>query len=382
MKLWTATRQGEIQNIHSRIHVRGVLRYGVNVVRRTLSELSHLVGGRVVGNESVEIGRVASIEEAGPGDLTFLAHSRYRLYLASCKASAIIVGSNVAVSSYLDKNFLQVDQPYLAFAKILRVYTRPQDYDGQVSPRASVDSTVILGERVTVFPHVYVGRGVRVGQRTVLFPGVFLGDGVEVGEDCIFYPQVTVREKCRVGNRVVLDAGVVIGSDGFGYAGEGKERIKIPQVGIVEIEDDVEIGANTTIDRATLGRTVIGRGVKIDNLVQIAHNVAVGEYSIIVAQAGIAGSTQIGREVILAGQAGVLNHLKIGDGARIGPQSGVPHSVAPGALLSSGIAAAPHREWLKVMAVLPRLPRLWSTVRYLERKVAALSRKEERGRRP
>lgn len=360
--------------------MRGFLWYGVKVARRTLSELGRLVGGRVVGDEGVEIGRVASIEEAGPGDITFLTHPRYRPYLVSCKASAVIVGNDVDIQPSLKKNFLQVARPYLAFAKILQIFTGHQNYDGQISPSAAVDPTAILGDHVTVFPHVYLGRGVRVGKRTVLFPGVFLGEGVEVGEDCILYPQVTVRERCRIGDRVVLHPGVVIGSDGFGYAGEGKERIKIPQVGTVEIEDDVEIGSNTTVDRATLGRTIIRRGVKIDNLVQIAHNVVVGEDSVIVAQAGIAGSTQIGKEVILAGQTGVLNHLKIGDRARIGPQSGVPHSVAPGALLSSGIAAAPHREWLKVMTMLPRLPRLWSTVRALERKVAALARRAERGK--
>ncbi|MFQ5849146.1 MAG: UDP-3-O-(3-hydroxymyristoyl)glucosamine N-acyltransferase [Candidatus Binatia bacterium] len=350
------------------------------MIRKTLSELASLVGGRVIGDERVEICRVASIEEAAPGDITFLTHPRYRAYLEGCEGSAIIIGSNVPIPLSLEKNLLQVDQPYLAFAKILQLFTPPPQYDGQISPRATVDPTAVLGEQVTVFPHVYVSRGVRVSRGTVLFPGVFLGEGVEVGENCTFYPQVTIREGCRVGNGVVLHAGVVIGSDGFGYAGEGRERLKIPQAGIVEIGDDVEIGANTTVDRATLGRTVIGRGVKIDNLVQVAHNVVVGEYSVIVAQAGIAGSTRIGKEVILAGQVGVLNHLKIGDGARIGPQSGVPHSVPPGASLSGGIAAAPHKEWLKVLTVLPRLPRLWSAVRYLERKVAALNRGEERGK--
>jgi UDP-3-O-[3-hydroxymyristoyl] glucosamine N-acyltransferase len=218
-----------------------------------------------------------------------------------------------------------------------------------------------------------------VARESVLFPGVFLGDGVEVGEECVLYPQVTIREGCRLGNRVILHAGVVIGSDGFGYAGEGKRRIKIPQVGTVEIEDDVEIGANTTIDRATLGRTIIGRGTKIDNLVHIGHNVVVGEHSLIVAQTGIAGSTRIGKEVILAGQVGVVNHIEIGDRARIGPQSGVPRSVPPGAWLSGGIAAAPHKEWLKVMALLPRLPKLWSAVRRLELKVAALARRAGKG---
>jgi len=349
----------------------------VTTVRKALSELAQLVGGRVIGDEGVEIRRVASIEEAGPGDITFLAHPRYRSYLTPCKASAIIVDPEAAAQGPAEpgKSFLQVSQPYVAFAKILHLFTPVPRYDGQVSPHASIDPTAVLGEEVTIFPHVYVGKGVRVNRGTVLFPGVYLGDGAEVGEDCVLHAQVTVRESCRLGTRVILHAGVVIGSDGFGYAGEGRERIKIPQVGIVEIEDDVEIGANTTVDRATLGRTVIGRGTKIDNLVQIAHNVVVGEHSIIAAQAGIAGSTRIGNEVILAGQVGVVNNVEIGDRARIGPQSGIPRSVAPGALLSGGIEAAPHQEWLKVMTILPHLPKLWSAVRELERKVSQLTRR-------
>lgn len=350
-------------------------------VRKTLSELARLVGGRVVGDGGVEISRVASIEEAGPGDITFLAHPRYRPYLTACKAGAIIVGSDVPVPSAVKsgRGFLQVPQPYIALAKILQVLNPLPRYDGQISPHASIDPTAFLGEEVTVFPYVYVGKRVRVNRRTVLFPGVFLGEGVEVGEDCVLRPQVTVCEGCHLGNRVIVHAGVVIGADGFGYAGEGKERIKIPQVGIVEIEDDVEIGANTTVDRATLGRTVIRRGTKIDNLVQIAHNVVVGEDSIIAAQAGIAGSTRIGKEVILAGQVGVVNHIEIGDRARIGPQSGIPRSVPPGAVLSGGIAAAPHQEWLKVMTLLPQLPKLWSTARRLERKISQLAQRSGKG---
>jgi len=353
----------------------------VSEARKRLSELARLVGGKVVGDGGVEIERVRSIEEAGAGDITFLTHPRYRSHLKSCKASAIIVGPDLPLPESLPpgRGYLQVSQPYVAFAKILTVFSPPLQYDRQISRQTTIDPSAFLGKGVTVFPHVYVGRGVKVAGGSVLFPGVFLGDGVEVGEECVLYPQVTIREGCRVGNRVILHAGVVIGSDGFGYAGEGKKRIKIPQVGTVEIEDDVEIGANTTVDRATLGRTIIGHGTKIDNLVHIAHNVVVGERSLIVAQTGIAGSTRIGKEVILAGQVGVVNHIEIGDRARIGPQSGVPHSVPPGAWLSGGIAAAPHKEWLKVMALLPRLPKLWSAVRRLELKVAELARRAGKG---
>ena len=350
-------------------------------VRKTLSELAGLVGGRVVGDGGIEIYRVTSIEEAVSGDITFLAHPRYRSHLAACKASAVIIGREVTIPSSLEpgRGFLQVSEPYVAFAKILDCFSPQPHFDGQVSPHASVEPTAVLGEQVTVFPFVYVGKGARVNRGTVLFPGVFLGDGVEVGANCVLHPQVTVREGCRIGSRVILHAGVVIGADGFGYAGQGGDRIKIPQVGIVEIEDDVEIGANTTVDRATLGRTIIRKGTKIDNLVQIAHNVVVGENSIIAAQVGIAGSTRIGNEVILAGQVGVVNHVEIGDKAMIGPQSGIPRSVPPGAVLSGGVAAAPHQEWLKVMTLLPQLPKLWSTVRHLERMVSQMAPRSKKG---
>jgi UDP-3-O-[3-hydroxymyristoyl] glucosamine N-acyltransferase len=352
----------------------------VTAAGQTLSELARLIGGKVLGDDAVEIDGVASIEEAGPADITFLAHPRYRSYLVNSRAGAIIVGRDVPVESLREpgKNFIQVSQPYVAFAKVIEVFNPVPRYAGKISPLAAIEATAIVDEGVTVFPHVYVGKETRVHRGTVLFPGVFLGDGVEVGEECLVYPGVTVREGCRVGNRVILHAGAVIGSDGFGYAGDGRERIKIPQVGIVVIEDDVEIGANTTIDRATLGRTIIGRGTKIDNLVQIAHNVVIGQYSIIAAQTGVAGSTGIGNEVILAGQVGVVDHVEIGDKARIGPQTGIPRSVPSGALLSSGIGGVPHRQWLRIVTLLPRLPKLWSAVQRLERKVTRL-RKDGKG---
>jgi UDP-3-O-[3-hydroxymyristoyl] glucosamine N-acyltransferase len=354
----------------------------VTVPRHTLSELARHVGGKVIGDDAVEIQGVASIEEAGPAEIAFLAHPRYRSYLPTVRAGAIIVSRDIPIQSLpkAGQNFIQVFQPYVAFAKILQLFNPVPRYAGEVSSLASIDPTAVLAEQVAVFPHVYVGKGVRVHRGTVLFPGVYLGDGVEVGEDCVLHPRVTVREGCRVGNRVILHAGVVIGADGFGYAGDGRERVKIPQIGIVIIEDDVEIGANTTVDRATLGRTVIGRGTKIDNLVQIAHNVVVGQYAVIAAQAGIAGSTKIGNEVVLAGQVGVVNHVEIGDKAKIGPQSGIPRSVPPGALLSAGLEAQPHQQWLRVITLLPRLPKLWTAVQRLEAKVARLVRREGRGK--
>jgi UDP-3-O-[3-hydroxymyristoyl] glucosamine N-acyltransferase len=353
----------------------------VNLRARTLADLARLVDGRLDGDGDVEIHRVASIEEAGPGDITLLTQPRFRSYLPSCKASAVIVENTVRLprEDAGGVNLLRVAHPYVAFARILAALHPPRRHEGTVSSRAVIDPTASLGKNVTVFPHVYIGPGAKVKQGTVLYPGVFLGNGVEVGEECILHSQVTVYEGCRLGDRVIIHAGVVIGSDGFGYAGEGAERVKIPQIGVVEIHDDVEIGANCTIDRATLGKTVIGAGTKIDNLVHIAHNVTVGKHSLIIAQTGVAGSTRIGNEVILAGQVGVLNHLEIGDRAKVGPKSGVAQSIPAGAIMSGGIHAVPHDEWRKTVAVLHRLPKLWSAVLGLKRKSASGRRKRQKG---
>lgn len=349
-------------------------------IRKTLTELAHHVAGNVIGDGTVLISRVAPIDEAVEGDITFLSNPRYQRFLPQCRASAVIVGRGVVDAGRRTSplNFIETAEPYIAFAKIFTLFSPAPQYSGEVSARAFVDPTAVVGAAVTIFPNAFVGGRVRIGSGTVVFPGVFLGEDSEIGSACVLHPNVVVREGCRIGDRVILHAGVVVGSDGFGYAGSGAQRVKIPQAGVVVIEDDVEIGANTTIDRATLGRTVIARGAKIDNLVQIAHNVVVGEFSVIAAQAGIAGSTRLGKNVTLAGQVGVVNHIEIGDGAIIGPQSGIPQSVAPGAMLSGGIAAAPHQEWLKVMTLLPQLPKLWSTVRRLERQCARLFNKAEK----
>ncbi|HEX9454032.1 MAG TPA: UDP-3-O-(3-hydroxymyristoyl)glucosamine N-acyltransferase [Candidatus Binatia bacterium] len=343
-------------------------------ISRTLNELADHVGGKVVGDGSVIISKVAALDQAEPGEISFLTNPRYQRFLPQCRASAVIVGKGVATpgSNSAAVNFLEAPDPYVAFAKILQIFSPAPQFAGAVSAQSSVDDTAVLGSNVTVFAHAFIGPRVRVGDDTVIYSGVFLGADSRVGRGCTLHPNVVVREGCCLGDRVILHAGVVIGSDGFGYAGSGAGRVKIPQVGVVIVEDDVEIGANSTVDRATLGQTVIAKGAKIDNLVQIAHNVVIGEHSVIAAQAGIAGSSRLGKNVTLAGQVGVVNHITIGDGAIIGPQSGVGQSVSAGAVLSSGITAAPHHEWLKVMVLLPQLPKLWNAVRGLERKLARL----------
>jgi UDP-3-O-[3-hydroxymyristoyl] glucosamine N-acyltransferase len=347
---------------------------------KTLDELATQVGGEVIGDGDILIHRVASIDEAVAGEITFLNNPQYRRFLRECRASAVIVGPEGldAAQSISRLNFLRCNDPYLAFAKISQLFSPAPRFNAKISSGAYVDQSARVDEGVTIFPNAWIGAGAQLGHGSVIFPGAFIGENAVIGADCVLHPNVVVREGCRLGDRVILHAGVVIGSDGFGYAGRGIDRVKIPQTGIVVIENDVEIGANTTVDRATLGRTVIQQGAKIDNLVQIAHNVTVGEFSVIAAQAGVAGSTRIGKNVTLAGQVGVVNHIEIGEGAVIGPQSGVPQSVPAGAVLSGGVAAAPHHEWLKVMTLLPQLPKLWSSVRRLEKQLAHLLRTGEK----
>lgn len=346
----------------------------------TLAELAARVGGEVEGDGAVPLRGVRGLAEARAGHLAFYANRKYRAQLEATQASAVILGPGEKGPA--GKALLRHGNPYLAFAKASWLFHPAKPVEPGVAPQAFVHPTAEVHPTAQVMPLAYVGPRARVGARTVLHPLVHVGEEAAVGEECVVYPNVTIRERCRVGDRVILNPGVVIGSDGFGFAfdlegegGSGPRHFKVPQAGTVRVEDDVELGANTAVDRATLGATVIGRGTKIDNLVQIAHNVEVGPLCLLVAQAAIAGSSRLGTGVILAGQVGVVGHVEIGDGARIGAQSGVSGDVEPGAILS-GSPAFDHREWLRASAAYPRLADLVKQVRALEKKVAALEGKE------
>jgi UDP-3-O-[3-hydroxymyristoyl] glucosamine N-acyltransferase len=261
--------------------------------------------------------------------------------------------------------------PYLGFAKLVTLfYVRPPQVKG-VMPGAYVGIGGGMGADVTVYPGAFVGDGVKLGNRVTLFPGVAVYDGAEIGDDTVLHANVSIRERCRVGSRVIIHNGTVVGSDGFGYAPDGTGHYKIPQVGVVIIEDDVEIGANSTIDRAALGATIIRRGSKIDNLVQIAHNCIVGEHCIIVSQVGVSGSTKLGDFVTLGGQVGVAGHLEIGSRAMVGAKSGV-HGSIPSGQVFSGIPALPHKQWLRTAMALPKVPELRRTVLDLEKRLKEL----------
>jgi UDP-3-O-[3-hydroxymyristoyl] glucosamine N-acyltransferase len=334
-----------------------------------LRDLAARLACTVRGDGSVEVHRVRGLEEAGPGDLSFVANVRYLGRLGSTRASAVIVAPDVETPLPC----LLSPEPYVAFARaVALLHPAPRPAPG-VHPSAQVDPTAALGPEVHVGPLAVVGAGVEVGARTVLHPHVVLGPGVVVGDDCILHSGVQVREGCRLGHRVVVQNGAVIGADGFGFAKDADGRyLKIPQVGAVVVEDDVEIGALAAVDRAALGETRIGRGTKIDNLVQVGHSVTIGEDTVLAGQVGIAGSTKIGRRVTLAGQVGVAGHLRVGDGVVATAQTGIPSSVEAGAVVS-GYPAIDNRSWLKASVAFAKLPELLRRVRELERRILELS---------
>jgi UDP-3-O-[3-hydroxymyristoyl] glucosamine N-acyltransferase len=336
----------------------------------TLADLAQRLGAELQGDGTILVHGVAGIREAGPGLVTFLANPRYEEFLESTRAAAVIVPpgtTRVPVAA------LVTPEPYLAFVESLRIFGPglEETVPAGIHPSAVVDPTAEVDATAGIGPFAVVGPGAGIGPRCVLMAGSYVGPGARLGADCVLYPHVTVRKETEIGDRVVIHAGAVIGDDGFGFAPEGDGYRKIPQVGRVIIGDDCEIGANTTIDRATTGVTRIGRGCRIDNLVMIAHGVEVGEDTVICAQTGISGSTRIGRHVILAGQVGVIGHVSIGDGARIGAQGGVTKSVPAGESWS-GYPAQPHVRASRGYAALRELPEALRRLRQLERRLRAL----------
>jgi len=337
-------------------------------MKKSLAEIAHYLGGRVSGDGETLIGGLATLDDAGEGELTFLANPRYAGKVATTRASAVLLAEG---GDPHGKNAIFHANPYLAFAKLLTLFSAVPAAPLGVMPGALLAEGVKIGADVTVHPGVSIASGVVLGDRVTLHPGVVLYPGVTLGDDVTLHANVSVRERCRIGNRVTVHNGTVIGCDGFGYAPDGTGWYKIPQIGIVVIEDDVEIGANSVIDRAALEVTRIGRGTKIDNMVQIGHNCLIGEDCMIVSQAGVAGSAQLGNHVILGGQVGIAGHIKLGDNVMVGGKSGVTGNVAANQVVS-GIPAIPHREWLKASGVTARLPEFKKTLSALEKRVAEL----------
>lgn len=338
-------------------------------MEKTLKELVNLVGGACQGPEDLKIRGLAAIHQAGPEEITFVARAKFAREIDASRAAAFIVSPDLGA---VPRPLIITSNPYLAYAKIAAVFAPPPRRWPGVSNQAYMGTNCLIGEGVSIAPFVWIGDDVSLGDRVTLYPGVVLGHGVTIGADTGLYANVTVNDGCSLGNRVIIHSGTVIGADGFGFAPDEAAFYKIPQLGSVVIEDDVEIGANCTIDRGALGDTRICRGVKIDNLVMVAHNVVIGENSIIVAQVGISGSTQIGRNVMLAGQVGLVGHITIGDGVQIGAQSGIPNSVAAGQVIM-GSPPLPINDYRRMKAVQKKLPELYDRLKALEKQVAALS---------
>ena len=336
-----------------------------------MGDLARIVGGEIHGNSDLEITGIAGIREAKSGDITFVANPKYEAYLESTAASAVIASMDVDS----DKPLIQVENPYFAYLTVLNLFAEELSakYPRGIHEFTVIDKTAQLGKNVSVGPFCQISENSRIGDDTTILAGTYIGPNVTVGSSCLIYSNVTIREGSLLGDRVIIQPGAVIGADGFGFAKEGQTHHKVPQIGRVIIEDDVEIGANSAVDRATTGETRVKRGSKIDNLVQIAHNVVVGEDSIIAAQAGISGSTELGKNVVLAGQAGLVGHITIGDGAKVGAQGGVTKSIPPDTVVS-GYPAREHSRAKRIYAYTAQLPEMYKRIKELESRIDELEK--------
>jgi UDP-3-O-[3-hydroxymyristoyl] glucosamine N-acyltransferase len=340
-----------------------------------LRELADRLRCRLEGDGDVEIRRVAGIEQAAAGDLTFVANSKYQGLLAETGASAVIISTSTELDGAQPFAILRSDHPYLSFAHALRLLVQPTPPPRGVDRLSAIAPDVQLGADVSIGPFVTIGAGATIGARTIIYPGVVIGPAARIGDDCVLHAHVSIRERIFIGHRVVILDGAVVGSDGFGFARQPDgTHLKIPQHADVVIEDDVEIGANTTIDRPAVGETRIHAGTKIDNLVQIAHGVRVGYRALLAAQVGIAGSTIVEDEVVLGGQVGVTGHVRIGKGAMASAKTGITGNVDPGVLMS-GYPSLPNREWRKSQVLVRHLPELKKRVAELEQRIAELEEK-------
>ena len=340
-----------------------------------LSDIAERLQCRLEGDGEIEIRRVAGIQQAQSGDLTFVANPRYLSQITTTQASAVILGLNDAHQAASPCAVLRTSDPYSAFARALSLFVQVTAPACGVDPRSAVAGDVSLGVDVSIGPFVTIGAGASVGARTVVYPNVSIGAGVRIGDDCVIHSQTSIRERVVIGHRVVLQNGVVLGSDGYGFAKQQDgTHLKIPQHADVVIEDDVEIGANSTVDRPALGETRIGAGTKIDNLVQVAHGVAIGRRVLLAGQVGIAGSTAVEDDVMIAGQSGIAGHIRVGRGAIVGAKSAVLQSVNAGEFVT-GHPAFAHADWKKASVIFRTLPALKKRIDELERAIADLEEK-------
>lgn len=339
----------------------------------TLKEIAESINAELIGNPDEAITGINGIMEAGKGDLTFLANPKYKEHLPLCQASAIMVGRDVTAEGV---NLLQVDNPRMAYSQVITLMYPPKTESGTVSDRACIAPSASIAENCTVYPNAYIGEQTTIGRNTVIYPGVTIGDNVTIGEDCFFKSNVAVNDGCRIGNRVICNSGSVIGSDGFGFEREkdGDPHYKVPQVGIVIIEDDVEIGALCAIDRGSIKATVIGKGTKFDNLVHIAHNCQVGQDNLLMAQALLAGSVRTGRNAWFAGQAAVLDHLTVTDNVKVFGRGGVMQNIEEAGWYA-GFPTRPFLDWQKASVNFYKADEQRKKLSSLEKRVRELEEK-------
>lgn len=339
----------------------------------TVAEVAGLLGGKVEGDEMAEVSRLAKIEQGEPGAISFLSNPKYAMYLYDTLSTAVIINEDFIPERAVKATLIRVPDAYTAFSKLLEMAESIRHLRTGIEEKAFVHADSTIGEEVYIGSFSYISSGVKLGNKVKVYPNVFLGEGVTVGAGSILMPGVVVQPFCKIGENCILHPGVVIGSDGFGFAPQKDGRLqKIPQTGIVVLEDGVEIGANTCIDRATLGETIIRSGAKIDNLVQIAHNTEIGNHTAIASQTGISGSTKIGKYCMVGGQVGFVGHVTIADKTQIGGQSGVSKSVETEGTILRGSPAQPIREQLKTEVLIKQLATLFDQVRELEKKIAIL----------
>ena len=343
----------------------------------TAKQIAELIGGRIEGNENMAVNTFAKIEEGKEGAISFLSNPKYTHFLYDTKSSIVLVNDDLQLEHPVNTTLIRVKNAYEAVARLLQLYEQMKPRKAGVDSTASIAASATIGKDVYIGAFAVVGEGSVIGDGTQIYPHTVIGDGVQVGEKCIIYPHVTIYQGCRLGNRITIHAGSVIGADGFGFAPNTEGYDKIPQIGIVIIEDDVEIGANTCVDRSTMGQTVIHRGVKLDNLIQVAHNCEIGENTVMSAQVGMAGSTKIGSWCMVGGQAGFAGHIQVADKTFVGAQCGVIGNTKGNGEQLIGSPAMDPRQFFKSMAVVRKLPDIYKELNELKKQVAVLSSKEK-----
>ena len=338
----------------------------------TAKQIAAFIQGEIVGNENAEVYTFAKIEEGTPGALSFLANPKYAEYIYTTQSSIVLVNKDFEAQKEISTTLIKVDNAYESLAKLMMLYESSKPKKQGISSLASISQSAKIGENVYIAPFVVIGDNCEIGDNCMIHDSVSIGDGAKIGDNCILYAHVTIYHDCRIGNNCILHSGSVIGADGFGFAPTAQGYEKIPQTGIVVLEDNVEIGANTCVDRATMGSTIVHAGVKLDNLIQIAHNDELGSHTVMAAQVGIAGSTKIGEWCMFGGQAGISGHSTIGNRTTVGPQCGTIGSLKEGETVL-GSPAMDAKEYIRAAAYLKRLPEMSKTIKQLKKEIEELT---------